>query len=156
MKTAVIFDFDYTLADSSKGAHECINYALKHMGRSPCDFPQCCRTIGLSLPETYRTLTGDNNAANESEFHRLEIFGLRDRPPRASIFHLFQKVFRVWFYPTEGFDIGSRVRVVTIPLQVELGNLRDPGGIDDLQYVGRFRIRLRVGIRGGLRQSVFG
>ena len=28
----VLFDFDYTLADSSKGATSCINYALGKMG----------------------------------------------------------------------------------------------------------------------------
>ncbi len=29
---AVIFDFDYTLADSSKGVVECVNYALRGVG----------------------------------------------------------------------------------------------------------------------------
>jgi phosphoglycolate phosphatase len=29
---AVLFDFDYTLADSSEGAYECINFALAKMG----------------------------------------------------------------------------------------------------------------------------
>jgi len=29
---AVFFDFDYTLADSSKAVIECINYALQKMG----------------------------------------------------------------------------------------------------------------------------
>ena len=28
----VLFDFDYTLADSSQGAIECINFALAEMG----------------------------------------------------------------------------------------------------------------------------
>ena len=28
----VIFDFDYTLADSSQGATECIRYALERLG----------------------------------------------------------------------------------------------------------------------------
>jgi phosphoglycolate phosphatase-like HAD superfamily hydrolase len=29
---AIVFDFDYTLADSSAGAVECINFALGRMG----------------------------------------------------------------------------------------------------------------------------
>ena len=29
---AVIFDFDYTLADSSEGVVECVNYALRGVG----------------------------------------------------------------------------------------------------------------------------
>jgi hypothetical protein len=29
---SVLFDFDYTLADSSKGAIGCVNHSLKEMG----------------------------------------------------------------------------------------------------------------------------
>jgi phosphoglycolate phosphatase-like HAD superfamily hydrolase len=48
MKT-ILFDFDYTLADSSKGAFVCINYALSAMGESKRNWKECCDTIGLSL-----------------------------------------------------------------------------------------------------------
>ena len=33
--TSVIFDFDYTLADSSCGEVECVNYALRAMNLPP-------------------------------------------------------------------------------------------------------------------------
>ena len=34
MYKAVIFDFDYTLADSSQGVYQCIHYALERLGFS--------------------------------------------------------------------------------------------------------------------------
>lgn len=65
---AVLFDFDYTLADSSQGAIECINFALDEMGLDRVSAEAACRTIGLSLHETFLTL-GDHH-----ELHRCEEF----------------------------------------------------------------------------------
>lgn len=70
MKT-ILFDFDYTLADSSKGVFECINYALSAMGESKRNWEECCNTIGLSLKLTYNKLTGKADLEKESEFYRL-------------------------------------------------------------------------------------
>jgi len=70
MKT-ILFDFDYTLADSSKGAFECINYALSGMGESKRNWKECCDTIGLSLKQTYNKLTGTIDKEREAEFYRL-------------------------------------------------------------------------------------
>ncbi len=53
---AVVFDFDYTLADSSRGVRRCVDYALGQMGlptRRPDDID---RTIGLPLAEAFRRL----------------------------------------------------------------------------------------------------
>jgi phosphoglycolate phosphatase len=69
--TAVIFDFDYTLADSSEGAIECINFAFARMELSPISAEAACRTIGLSLNDTLLTLAGDNVAHRCAEFSRL-------------------------------------------------------------------------------------
>jgi len=44
---AVFFDFDYTLADSSKAVIECINYALQKMGYPESSPESICRTIGF-------------------------------------------------------------------------------------------------------------
>lgn len=67
---AIIFDFDYTLADSSRGIVECINYALTMMGQPPCSEDACHATIGLSLPETLRTLTGLHTPEQAATFVR--------------------------------------------------------------------------------------
>jgi phosphoglycolate phosphatase len=58
MKRAVLFDFDLTLADSTRGAVECINYALTKMGLPPAEHQAIKATIGLSLPATLVRLTG--------------------------------------------------------------------------------------------------
>ena len=40
-KKAILFDFDYTITDSSKGVFECVDYALAHMGESSVIFLLC-------------------------------------------------------------------------------------------------------------------
>ena len=68
---AVIFDFDYTLVDSSKGAVECIKFALEEMGFAALSSETMCRTIGLSLKDTFLTLAGQQDARRCDEFSRL-------------------------------------------------------------------------------------
>lgn len=73
MKTlqSVIFDFDYTLADSSHGVIECINFALGEMGHEHISYEAACRTIGLSLAETFLTLGKHHEPHRCDEFHQL-------------------------------------------------------------------------------------
>jgi phosphoglycolate phosphatase len=68
----LIFDFDYTLADSSWGVLSCNNYALTKLGYPRTTYQESCQTIGLSLWETYARLTADA-AENGDEFVRLFI-----------------------------------------------------------------------------------
>lgn len=68
---SVIFDFDYTLADSSRGAIECINFALSEMGLAHVSAEAACRTIGLSLHETFLTLGEHHEPHRCDEFYRL-------------------------------------------------------------------------------------
>ncbi len=68
---AVVFDFDYTLADSSQGAIECINFALTEMGLDCVPAEAACRTIGLSLHETFLTLAEHHEPHRCEEFYRL-------------------------------------------------------------------------------------
>ena len=68
---AVVFDFDYTLADSSQGAIECINFALTEMGLAQVSEEAACRTIGLSLHETFLTLGDHHEPHRCDEFHQL-------------------------------------------------------------------------------------
>jgi len=70
---AVVFDFDYTLADSTRGGIECIRYGLAQMGLPPVADADACRTIGLSLPETFRVLTGEPDPGRGETFARLFI-----------------------------------------------------------------------------------
>lgn len=50
---AVLFDFDYTLGDSSSGIVISVNYALNKLAYPPAEPQVVCSTIGLSLPETF-------------------------------------------------------------------------------------------------------
>jgi phosphoglycolate phosphatase len=67
---SVVFDFDYTLADSSPGVIECINYALQKMGLSPCSHDAIRAMIGISLAQTSRELSGDGGGQRFAEFER--------------------------------------------------------------------------------------
>lgn len=64
MYEAIIFDFDYTLGDSTKGIELSINYGLEKLGRGTRSTEEIRKTIGLSLANTYITLT---NRQDETE-----------------------------------------------------------------------------------------
>lgn len=64
----IIFDFDYTLADSSTGAIKCICYALERLNIKILDDSIIKKTIGMSLIDTYIYLTGDNNETKAQQF----------------------------------------------------------------------------------------
>lgn len=71
--STILFDFDYTLADSSVGIVRCANYALRELGLPERD-PELIRlTIGLSLPKTLVALAGTGHEALAEEFTRLFI-----------------------------------------------------------------------------------
>jgi len=65
---AVLFDFDLTLADSTLGAVECVNYALGAMALPRAE-PEAIRaTIGFSLAATLASLTGLTEPALARDF----------------------------------------------------------------------------------------
>lgn len=66
---AIVFDFDYTLADSAEGCIDCVGYAQERMGLPASGDEAIRRTIGLSIPDTLARLNG------EQERHRAEEFG---------------------------------------------------------------------------------
>ncbi|MGE5329308.1 MAG: HAD family hydrolase [Deltaproteobacteria bacterium] len=66
----LIFDFDYTLADSSKGAVECINYALQELGLKKRSEKEICKTIGMSLSNTFISLSGLQDPDLIEEFRK--------------------------------------------------------------------------------------
>jgi phosphoglycolate phosphatase len=68
---AILFDFDYTLADSSRGAIACIAYALHELGLPEVSDEAACRTIGLSLSDTLTALAGPQPDAVRAYFARL-------------------------------------------------------------------------------------
>ena len=65
---AVVFDFDYTLGDSTEGILSSVRYGMERLGRGPMERESVRRTIGLSLQETYRALTGDSSGEQAEKF----------------------------------------------------------------------------------------
>ena len=68
---AIIFDFDYTLADSSQGVVKCVNCALHDLGLPQAPPDAICQTIGLPLADVFTKLAGQDDAAQSQEFVRL-------------------------------------------------------------------------------------
>lgn len=65
---AVLFDFDYTLADSSTGVVVCMNHALSRLGLPPAPEDAIRRTIGLDLITVLGVLAGEEWKPRGEEF----------------------------------------------------------------------------------------
>ena len=65
---ALIFDFDYTLGDSTEGIVLSVNHALSKLGYVEKDMDEIRKTIGLSLKDTYFALTGKDNLSEAALF----------------------------------------------------------------------------------------
>lgn len=66
----IIFDFDYTLVDSSRGIVESINFALAELNLPVVPAEAAHRTIGLHLDKVFVQLAGEEHAAQKDEFRR--------------------------------------------------------------------------------------
>ena len=53
----VLFDFDFTLGDSSKGILECFRYAIESCGLPVPDDQTILSTVGMSLPDSFAILS---------------------------------------------------------------------------------------------------
>ena len=67
----VIFDFDYTLGDTTNGIVLSAQCALEQMGEEERTYEEIKKTIGLSLSETYKALTGNMEEARADRFFAL-------------------------------------------------------------------------------------
>lgn len=68
---AILFDFDYTLGDTTNGIVLSAQYALERMGEEERTYEEIKKTIGLSLSETYKKLTGNMDEARADRFFDL-------------------------------------------------------------------------------------
>mgnify|MGYP000892953313 CR=1 FL=1 len=60
---AVIFDFDYTLADATRGIVDCFRHAQESIGFPPPAEEDIIRTVGYPLEVMHEMLTGDTDPA---------------------------------------------------------------------------------------------
>lgn len=66
----MIFDFDYTLGDSTAGIVLSANYALEKLGVAPKDKEQIKKTVGLTLKNTYAELASDTDEEKAALFQK--------------------------------------------------------------------------------------
>ena len=67
---AVLFDFDYTLGDSTAPIVECFQYAFGQMGLPRPEPEVITPTIGHSLEDSYTLLTGDADPGRRALFKK--------------------------------------------------------------------------------------
>lgn len=65
---AILFDFDFTLGDSSRGIAESVNFALEQTGHPQATDIQINRLIGHTLRSIFFDLTGSVDDALYSQF----------------------------------------------------------------------------------------
>jgi phosphoglycolate phosphatase len=80
---AVLFDFDFTLADSSAGVVECFAHGFARVGLPPADPLHVRGTIGLTLDEALDRLHGVRDEAIVRGF----IDAFRERADRVMVTH---------------------------------------------------------------------
>ena len=68
--TTYLFDFDYTLADSSKGIVMCFRHILSRYGYDNISDEQIKRTIGKTLEASFSILTGVTNMDTLLKFRK--------------------------------------------------------------------------------------
>ena len=68
MYKALIFDFDYTLGDSTEGIVQSVRFALSELQEEPRTTEEIRKTIGLSLKETYFALSGKQDEERAEQF----------------------------------------------------------------------------------------
>ena len=66
--TTYLFDFDYTLADSSRGIVLCFRHVLERNGYTDVTDDAIRRTIGKTLEESFSILTGETDPARLADF----------------------------------------------------------------------------------------
>jgi phosphoglycolate phosphatase len=67
---AIVFDFDFTLGDASRGIHDCINNGLTNLGFDPVSYEESNGSIGKSLPDTFVHFVGEEHRGKSDDFYR--------------------------------------------------------------------------------------
>ena len=86
--TTYLFDFDYTLADSSRGIVTCFRNVLNKHGYTNVTDEDIKRTIGKTLEESFSILTGVTDEEQLAGF-KSEYRKEADRLESLSLRHLF-------------------------------------------------------------------
>lgn len=124
MIKAVLFDFDYTLADSSEAVVDCFNTGLAALGLPKAAPDAIRRTIGLSIPESLACIAG------REHLPRVEEFRLSWRRRSDEIMVAWTKVFD-WTAPAieELREAGLALGIVSTKYRSRIESTLRPHGL---------------------------
>ena len=92
--SAICFDFDYTLGDSTDSIVAGFQSAFVRLGHPAPDRETVRRTVGFLLEDSYSMLTGDNSADNRALFRKYFIEVARPRQMEETILKLLEQWHR--------------------------------------------------------------
>jgi phosphoglycolate phosphatase len=124
---AVLFDFDYTLGDSSRGILECVNFAFNGMGLPRANEERTAQTIGLSLTETFKQLSGETHPSRTDQFVRL--FLQRADEVMVDLTVVFESVPDVLSLLRKK---GAALGIVSTKFRYRIASILDREGLRDL------------------------
>ena len=127
MLKVIIFDFDYTLGDSTKGIALSINYALEQLGYTTKSVDEIKKTIGLSLKETYLSLTGNNDLKEAEQF--VKLFKIKADEVMVENTILYSGVKEVLFKLREN---GYKIAIVTTKFHYRIEQILNKYSATDL------------------------
>lgn len=127
MYKTVLFDFDYTLGDSTNGIVQSENYALRELGYREKTVPEIKKTVGLSLKEIFRELTGSNDENKSERFIKL----FREKADEvmtdsASLYDGAEEML------AEFKRRGIKTGIVTTKFHIRIAEILEKFGITDL------------------------
>lgn len=128
--TTYLFDFDYTLADSSRGIVTCFRLVLNRHGYTDVTDEEIKRTIGKTLEESFSILTGVTDAG------RLE--GFKNEYRKEADTHM--TINTVLFLETKSVllalkDAGASIGIISTKYRFRIKELVDvhfPGNFFDI------------------------
>lgn len=135
---AVIFDFDYTLADCTSGIVDCVNTALRNMNIEEASVENIRNAVGMTLANTFHFLTGDEQKDKARKFHEEFMIRADEVMAQSAIFLPFAKEV-VLQLKKEGIQVGIvttkyRHRIISIFEYMELpGFIQQVIGADNVK-----------------------
>ncbi len=127
---AVVFDFDFTLADSAEPVVECAIYAFEKMGLSTPAPEAIVKTVGMHLEKAFVDLAGEGYADRSREF--FDLFVKRADEVMVDMTHLYETAAPMITTLAEGgmpLGIVSTKYRFRIEAVLERDGLREPFGV---------------------------
>ncbi len=118
--TTYLFDFDYTLADSSRGIVTCFQNVLKRHGYTEVTDEEIKRTIGKTLEDSFSILTGVTDAQ--------QLAGFKKEYGKEADTHM--TVNTMLFLETKSVlialkDAGARIGIISTKFRFRIKDLLD-------------------------------